>query len=91
MPVFKFHILNDTFFELDQEGVELSDAAAIRAYALKIIGQIIQDELGEGRGPIHLAVMVDDEDGVRVANARCTTTLVWSENPFPTGRLPISA
>jgi hypothetical protein len=90
VPILKFHVLNDTSFEIDKEGIELPDLAAARAHAVRILGQIIQDELGRTQDPIHLAVLVDDEDGVRVANARCLTTLVWTENPFPTDRFSVS-
>ena len=90
VPILKFHVLNDTSFKIDEEGIELPDLAAARVHAAAILGQIVQDELGRSRNPIHLAVLIDDEDGVRVANARCVTSLVWSENPFPTDRFSSS-
>jgi len=82
MPRYRFHVLNDTSYALDEEGTELSGLEAMRARATKILGEIIAEELNEGRSTIHLAIMVDDEDGERVGNFRSTTTLVVGENPF---------
>lgn len=82
MPRYRFHVLNDTAFVQDEEGVVLSDLEAVRAHALTALGEIIAEELRDGRDDIHLTVMVDGEAGERVANFRSATRLVASENPF---------
>ncbi len=87
MPRFRFHVLNDTTFTVDEEGIVLSDLDAVRAHAVTALGEIIAEELRQGRDDIHLAVMVDGEAGERVADFRSSTRLVASENPFaPTPR-----
>jgi hypothetical protein len=82
MPLYKFNVLNDTSFTLDDHGIELPDAEAARKHAIQTIGSIIQDELSQDKSQIHLSVMVDGSNGERVANFRSVTTLVYSESPF---------
>jgi hypothetical protein len=80
MPRFFLHVLNDTSFTLDEEGSELADVAAARAK--QAIAEIIGDELKDGRDTVHLSIMIDDSDGVRVAHLKARTHFVWSESPF---------
>lgn len=82
MPRYRFNLLNDIAYTVDEEGIDLPDLAAMRAHATGMIGNLVRDELQRGDTSIHLAVMVDDEDGTRIANFRSVTTLVVSSNPF---------
>lgn len=82
MPRYRFHLVNDTSSTIDEEGVELRDLEEVRTRARAAIADIVAEEIRQGRDEIHLAVMVDGEDDVRVANFRSTVKVVASESPF---------
>jgi hypothetical protein len=82
MANFKFHVLNDTFYSVDEEGMELADEAAVNAHARNIIAGLIGEEVKTGREPIHLAIMVDDQTGHRIANYRSFTKISVTRSPF---------
>lgn len=82
MAKFFFHIVNDTFTTLDQEGSEQPSVKAACDHARTVIGSIIKDELRGAKGAIHLTVMIDDADRVRVANINTITTIGETTNPF---------
>ena len=82
MARFFFHIVNDTFTTLDQEGSEQPNMRAACDHARTVIGGIIKDELRSANGAIHLTVMIDDADRVRVANIKTITTIAETTNPF---------
>jgi hypothetical protein len=82
MPAYKFHVLNDTSYAADDTGTELANIDAAHAHARQILGDVIAEELRAGRKEIHLCVMVDDDEGERVANFRSATTLAIGLSPF---------
>jgi hypothetical protein len=82
MPRYFFDVLNDIDQTDDEEGVELSSIAEVRQHALDTIGSILRDEIARSKAPIHLAVLVNDEDGGRVATFRSTTSIIASADPF---------
>ena len=82
MSRFFTHILNDTSFTLDEEGREFPDLAAASLDARRTLGDIISEELVEGKAAINLTAMIDDADKVRVCNLRAATRLVASVSPF---------
>ena len=82
MPRFYTHILNDTGFTLDEEGGEFADLAGATEQAQRTMGEIIAEDLVAGKSEIRLTIMIDDSEGLRVANLRATTRLVSSLNPF---------
>jgi hypothetical protein len=82
MPRYFFDLLNDVDEMADKDGVELSSMDEVRAHALFTIGSILRDEVLRNRSPIHLAVLVRDEAGARVASFRSATSVVASEDPF---------
>lgn len=82
MVQFYFHVLNDVFFAHDEDGIPLPDLPAARDHARKILAGIIAEELTEGRNMVNLCIMVDDHEGMRVADIKSTTKVQLSENPF---------
>jgi hypothetical protein len=76
MPIYKFHVLNDTFYAVDDVGIELPDDNAVDRHAREAIAGLVGDEFIKGKEPIHLVIMVDDETGRRVADYRSVMSLV---------------
>jgi hypothetical protein len=85
MPRYFFDVLNDTSQMTDEEGIELSGMEDVRRHALDTIGSILHDEISKCKSPIHLAILVNAEDGSRIASFRSTTSIVASEDPFREG------
>ncbi|MDB5577560.1 MAG: transketolase [Bradyrhizobium sp.] len=82
MARFFFHVVNDASTALDDEGIDLPNIMAARAHARKIIGTIIADELNRDPRTIHLSVLIDDADRVKVSNLKSVTTIVEATSPF---------
>ena len=82
MTCYKFHVLNDTFYAVDEIGTELAGDAAVDAHARAIIADLLAEELKQQKETVHLAVMVDDPTGHRIGNYRSVTSLVTSQSPF---------
>jgi len=82
MPRFFFHIVNDTSSVMDEEGQDLANREAACAVARRTIGEVISQDLAAGRNAVHLAIMIDDEAGVRVVNVKAVANVVIAENPL---------
>ncbi len=65
MPRFFFHIFDDVEV-LDDEGIELSDAAAARAAAVEGARALICDQVRKGEVHLEHRVEVADEAGERI-------------------------
>lgn len=48
----------------------------------KVANYLTADELALGRDAVNLCIMVDDDQGIRVADTKATTKIVASHNPF---------
>ncbi len=68
MTRFFFHIEDRGGRVADEEGVELSDADSAHRHALQSARLIICDEVVRGRIDMRRAILVEDEDGRRVAD-----------------------
>jgi len=79
MAVYKFHVMNDTFYTVDEVGKELPGLDSARAHAQRIAADIIHDELSQGRDHIHLSIVVENACGHRVASFRSTTSIELGE------------
>ena len=70
VPRFYFHLHNDMDVP-DDEGVELADLEAARAYAIRqardTFGQVAKDE---GRVVLHHRIDIEDEHGQVLASVR---------------------
>ena len=77
-----FHVENDLSSLRDEEGVVLADRVAACVEARRTIGAVIAEEIGAGHNAVHLAIMVDDETGIRVADIKAVATVVITENPL---------
>lgn len=62
MPRFFFHVHDDVNAQ-DEEGLELTDAAAAHRHALKGARDLICEEVRSGRLHLDHAVVVEDEKG----------------------------
>jgi hypothetical protein len=82
MAKFFFNVLNDVSTTTDNEGCDLSNLRAACQHARKVIGEIMTKELQGENNTIHLSVLIEDADHVRVANIKCVTTIVESTSPF---------
>ena len=82
MPRFFFHIVNDTSSVMDEEGQDLANREAACVVARRTIGEVISQEVAAGRNAVHLAIMIDDEAGVRVVNVKAVANVVIAENPL---------
>ncbi|MDB5706140.1 MAG: hypothetical protein JWN66_3256 [Sphingomonas bacterium] len=82
MPKYFFHLLIDASFTPDEQGEELADFRTACARARQTLGLVIADELADAKDIIHATIMVDDQDGVRVANLKAVTSVAASESPF---------
>ena len=66
MPRFFFHI-QDHALVRDDEGMELPDAEAARAEAMRGIRAMICDQVLQGRLALHHRVEIEDDTGAKVA------------------------
>lgn len=82
MPKFFFNVLNDVSTTTDKEGCDLPNPQVASQHVRKVIGEILAEELQEQNNAIHLSVLIEDADHVRVANIKCVTTIVESTSPF---------
>ncbi|MDO6414290.1 hypothetical protein Q4F19_07835 [Sphingomonas sp. BIUV-7] len=82
MPRFRFHVLNDTFYLQDEDGKDLPDTAAVEVHARHVLADVVADEIRQGRSSIHLAIMVEDPRGTRIANYRLVTTVTATQSPL---------
>lgn len=82
MVKFIFNILNDVKTTADKERCDLSNVRAAYQHARKVIVEIMTEELQEQDSAIHLPVLIEYADHMRVANIKSVTTIVESTNPF---------
>ena len=82
MRRYKFHLVNDGGFMPGEEGLEMADLEAVRGHATQAIADILAEELRQGKTDIHLAVLVDTEEGERVAHFTPWPKLSVDESPF---------
>jgi hypothetical protein len=82
MAKFFFNVLNDVSTTTDKEGCDLPNLHAAAQHARKVIGEIMAEELRGQNNTIHLSVLIEDADHVRVANIKCVTTIVESTSQF---------
>ena len=61
MPRFFFNIYDDTV-TVDDHGVQLADAAAARAEALRAARDLICDQVRDGRLNLRHRIEIEDED-----------------------------
>ena len=59
MPRFFISLINDEIEVNDENGRDLPDLEAARRLALKAAGQIIADEMAQGRESIRITLIVD--------------------------------
>ncbi|TPG51970.1 DUF6894 family protein [Sphingomonas glacialis] len=76
------HVLNDVSTIIDKDGLDLSNLQAACKHARKVVGDILAEELQGQNNAIHLSVLIEDPDHVRVANLKCVTTVVEFTSPF---------
>jgi hypothetical protein len=50
--------------------------------ARRTIGDVIAQEVTAGRNMVHLAIMIDDQAGVRIANVKAVANIVIAEGPL---------
>ena len=62
MPLFYFHIHDDLDF-IDEEGIEMADAAAARVAALAGARGIMSEEVKTGHLDLRHSIEVEDEEG----------------------------
>ncbi len=82
MPRFFFHLQNDASFTLDDEGRILPGREAACIEARRTIGDVIAQDVREGRNDVHLSLMIDDEAGTRIAKIQAVANLVFATNPL---------
>ena len=82
MGRYKFSLVNDGGFMPDLDGVEMPNLEAVRGHATQAIADIIADELRQGKTDVRLSLIVDSEDGERVANFQAIARLEVEEEPF---------
>ena len=82
MGKFFFNVLNDVSTNTDTEGFDLPNLQAASRHARKVIGEILAEELQGENNTIHLSVLIEDADHLRVANIKCVTTIVESTSLF---------
>ena len=83
MPRFFFHIENANYTSDDTEGFDLPSVEIACLEARKTIGEIITDELADGRNDIPVTVRIRNEQGETVADL-AVLTRVTSSNPTRT-------
>jgi hypothetical protein len=62
MPLFYFHIYDDLDF-LDEQGIDMPDAAAARVAALAGARGMMSEQVKNGRLVLHHRIEVEDEYG----------------------------
>ena len=62
MPLFFFHI-HDELDSLDEEGIDMADAAAARAAALAGARGMMSEQVKKGYLSLHHRIEVEDEGG----------------------------
>ena len=82
MGRYTFSLVNDGGFMPDLDGVEMPDFEAVRGHATQAIADIIADELRQGKTDVRLSLLVDGEDGERVASFQAIARLEVDENPL---------
>ena len=82
MPRFFIHLLNDVSCTWDEEGSDFPSVEAACDQARRTLGAVIADELPGAKNVLHLTVMIDDEEKVRVATIKAVTNVVASICPF---------
>jgi hypothetical protein len=65
MPHYFISLVNDEAI-VDEEGHELPDLEAARRAALKAAGEIVADEMAQGRERIRLTLVIEDENRERL-------------------------
>ena len=63
MPRYYIHLRNGEADVTDREGRELPDLEAVRRHALRAAGEIVADEMAQGRDNVRLVMTVTDEAG----------------------------
>lgn len=82
MPRFYFHLVNDIASVPDEEGQDLANREAACDQARRTVAEVIGQELSAGRDTVHLAIQINDEAGISVANIKAVANVVVSENPL---------
>lgn len=82
MRRYKFHLISDGGYMADPDGVEMPDLDAMRGHATQAIADMVADELRQGKTDVRLTLLVDGEDGERVANFQAMARLLVDESPF---------
>lgn len=82
MRRYKFHLISDSGIMPDLEGVDMPDLDAMRGHATQAIADMVADELRQGKTDVRLTLLVDSEDGERVANFQAMARLLVDESPF---------
>jgi hypothetical protein len=67
MPRYYFHVFNDET-SLDEEGQELADLEAARAFAVAGARSLMSDTLKEGRLDLSHHIAIEDERGELLLN-----------------------
>ena len=65
MPRFFISLVNGENV-IDEEGREFADLAAARRGALKAAGEIVADEMAQGRESVRITMIIEDEGRERV-------------------------
>ena len=65
MPRFFISLVNGEEV-VDEEGREFADLAAARRGALKAAGEIVADEMAQGRESVRLTMIIEDEGRKRL-------------------------
>jgi hypothetical protein len=66
VPLYFFHLDNGDGYVADELGQDLPDLQTARLHALKAAGQMIAEELAEGRERLHLTIFIEDAAGDRL-------------------------
>lgn len=82
MRRYKFHLISDGSCMCDPDGLEMPDLDAMRGHATQAIADIVADELRQGKTDVRLTLLVDSEDGERVANFEAMARLLVDESPL---------
>jgi translation initiation factor 2 alpha subunit (eIF-2alpha) len=70
MPRFHLNLYNGLGLTADEEGLELSDAAAARQEAIRSIRSVVSEEVKEGHVDLNGRIEIVGEDGQWVATIR---------------------
>jgi hypothetical protein len=66
MPRFFISLINGDGAVNDEEGRELPDLEAARRAALKAAGEIMADEMGQGKENLRIVLIVENEERERL-------------------------